>query len=298
MNHLVGYCQLFVFMFGMFLAVYFILSGTSYWVLYVAKKNQFKSRKIQARYPSRKIVYREIKWSVISVLLMSFLNTILVICISKGFTKMYFDIREFGWVYLFGSIVLCVFINDTHFYWMHRFMHLKMVFPWVHKIHHLSHSPTPWSIFSFSPVESFVHYSIFPLMIFFIALHPVAVAILVTYNILMNLGGHLGYEIIPLKFHTHWLLKYSNTVTHHEMHHAKVKCNYGLYFNIWDHLMKTNHADYERKFLEVHEQINRSVSADQEMISKSAIGQSLKRIETNRNQITFQNIRNDDSYFN
>jgi sterol desaturase/sphingolipid hydroxylase (fatty acid hydroxylase superfamily) len=35
------------------------------------------------------------------------------------------------------------------------------------------------------------------------------------------------------------------------MHHRLVKCNYGLYFNIWDRLMGTNHPDYEKSFNEV-----------------------------------------------
>jgi Delta7-sterol 5-desaturase len=298
MNHLIYFIQLFVFMFLIFLSVYFILSGGSYWVLYIAQKDRFKPRKIHKRYPSRKIIFQEIKWSVISVLLMSFLNTILVIWILKGYTKMYFRIYEYGWFYFFGSMMICIFINDAHFYWMHRFMHLKAVFPRVHRIHHLSHSPTPWSIFSFSPVETFVNYSIFPLMIFFIPLHPVSVAVIVTYNILMNLGGHLGYEIIPLKFHHHWLFKYGNTVTHHEMHHAKVKCNYGLYFNIWDHIMKTNHADYEKKFREVHDQIKISESPGKICKNKPVFRQSLKRTGSVGRNITLLNFRNDDSYFN
>ena len=35
------------------------------------------------------------------------------------------------------------------------------------------------------------------------------------------------------------------------MHHEKLRGNYGLYFNIWDRLMGTNHADYEARFREV-----------------------------------------------
>jgi sterol desaturase/sphingolipid hydroxylase (fatty acid hydroxylase superfamily) len=37
------------------------------------------------------------------------------------------------------------------------------------------------------------------------------------------------------------------------MHHRLVKCNYGLYFNIWDRLMNTNHPDYEKSFNQVVE---------------------------------------------
>jgi sterol desaturase/sphingolipid hydroxylase (fatty acid hydroxylase superfamily) len=134
-------------------------------------------------------------------------------------------------------------------------MHLKAVFPKVHRIHHLSNTPTPWSIFSFSPAEAFILYAIFPVFVFLIPLHPVALAVIVSYNMINNISGHLGYEIVPLNLHRHWLLKYSNTVTHHELHHAKVKCNYGLYFNIWDRWMKTNHPDNEKTFMQVQEEI-------------------------------------------
>jgi Delta7-sterol 5-desaturase len=35
------------------------------------------------------------------------------------------------------------------------------------------------------------------------------------------------------------------------MHHEKFRGNYGLYFNFWDRLMRTNHEDYESRFREV-----------------------------------------------
>jgi len=35
------------------------------------------------------------------------------------------------------------------------------------------------------------------------------------------------------------------------MHHEFQRGNYGLYFNFWDRLMKTNHEHYEERFREV-----------------------------------------------
>jgi len=32
------------------------------------------------------------------------------------------------------------------------------------------------------------------------------------------------------------------------MHHRYVTCNYGLYFNIWDRIMGTNHQRYHEEF--------------------------------------------------
>lgn len=42
-----------------------------------------------------------------------------------------------------------------------------------------------------------------------------------------------------------------NTPTNHAMHHEWMRGNYGLYFNFWDRLMRTNHRDYEARFNEV-----------------------------------------------
>jgi lathosterol oxidase len=67
----------------------------------------------------------------------------------------------------------------------------------------------------------------------------------------MNVFGHMGYEFFPKGFASHKILKWHNTATNHNMHHRFVKCNYGLYFNIWDRMMKTNHPKYEEIYDEV-----------------------------------------------
>jgi sterol desaturase/sphingolipid hydroxylase (fatty acid hydroxylase superfamily) len=45
-----------------------------------------------------------------------------------------------------------------------------------------------------------------------------------------------------------WVGKFPNTPTHHAMHHEKINGNFGLYFNFWDRMLKTNHAEYEQRF--------------------------------------------------
>jgi Sterol desaturase len=253
------------------------MSGTAYWIFYIAKKDQMQPRKIQISYPAKKIIHHEIKWSVISISIMSFLTAIVITSILNGHTKMYFTFGEYGWLYFIASPVFCIFINDSYFYWTHRFMHLKSVFPWVHKIHHLSKTPTPWSIFSFSPIETLILYTIFPILVFFIPLHPVSLGIIVFYNVFNNVIGHLGFEIIPLRFHRHWLLKYGLTITHHDLHHAKVKCNFGLYFNLWDRLMKTNHADNEKKFMQIQGRIHATGLAGNRKEEQSSVANMIAK---------------------
>ena len=255
MNPIIHYTIMYLEVLGVFVCSYFLVCGLAWRILYSGKNEQMQSHKIQVRMPVRKSIQREIKWSMISMFVQAFMTVILLICIGKGYTKIYFNIGEHSWIYFIVSILLSFVIHDAYFYWMHRFMHLKAIFPVVHKIHHLSKTPSPWAIYAFHPVENIIDYSIFPILVFFVPLHPYALAFVIVYNMIMNLGGHFGFEFLPAKYFNTWLFKYGLTTTHHDMHHAKVNCNYGLYFNIWDRLMKTNHPEYEKTFLKVQEQI-------------------------------------------
>ncbi len=230
---------------------YMIPAGLSYLYFYVIRRDQWKPRHIQKRYPQTKSVLREIKWSFSTVLIITLITCIALFSIQEGKTQVYFSIVEYGWYYLFFSILLYIGLHDTYFYWIHRLLHFKPVFRWVHKTHHLSHTPTPFASLSYNPLEAFLQFGINLILIFIIPLHPVAIGILLTHNILLNTGGHTGFEVMPRCFFHHWFFKYSLTTTHHDMHHTKLNCNYGLYFNIWDRIMGTNHREYEKTFMEV-----------------------------------------------
>jgi sterol desaturase/sphingolipid hydroxylase (fatty acid hydroxylase superfamily) len=136
-------------------------------------------------------------------------------------------------------------------------MHWRRIFPYVHQIHHKSHNPTPLAAFSFHPLEAIVEVGVLPILLFTIPIHPAAVALFGLYMIMMNVFGHLGYELYPERFMKNRLLsKLFNTSTHHNMHHHYGKGNYGLYFNIWDRMMNTNHSQYEEEFLKVTRKAN------------------------------------------
>lgn len=248
-----NYLQLYFIILFLILAGYYLIpAGFSYLFFYVWKKEKWAERHIQNRYPSRKSILREVKWSLISISILSFFTLLLYMIVQQGYSNMYYSISEYGWVYFVASCLFAIVIYDTYYYWIHRFMHLKKVFPIVHKIHHLSHTPSPWAILAFSPLETIFEFAIYPILIFTIPLHPAAIGFFIFYNILLNTGGHIGFEIIPRSFFHHRLLKYGLTVTHHDMHHSKINYNYGIYFNFWDRLMKTNHPDYEKTFNEVN----------------------------------------------
>ena len=52
--------------------------------------------------------------------------------------------------------------------------------------------------------------------------------------------NHRAYEVLPPRWLRgppgRWLI----SAAHHELHHKRVRCNYGLYFRVWDKLMGTD----------------------------------------------------------
>jgi sterol desaturase/sphingolipid hydroxylase (fatty acid hydroxylase superfamily) len=131
---------------------------------------------------------------------------------------------------------------------MHRAIHHKSVYKYVHRVHHVSTNPTPWASFSFHPLEAVLEVGILPIMVFLMPLHPAAIVTWLLFMTLMNVMGHLGFELFWKGFTTGKITKWANTSVHHNMHHKYVNSNFGLYFNLWDRIMGTNHKNYTEEF--------------------------------------------------
>ncbi len=230
---------------------YILAAGIMFSIFYLWKRRTWFYKKIQLRTPQKAKIKHEIFWSVISLIIISVCGTISFYFVKQGYSPLYTDIAERGWLYFGLSTVGLILWHDFYFYVTHRAMHHKAIFPIVHKIHHKSTDPTPWAAFSFHPIEAVVQFLFVPMAVFIVPLHPIALLIMGLFQITLNVIGHLGFEIFPKGFTTGKITKWANTSTHHNMHHSKVNCNYGLYFNIWDRLLGTNHKDYEKTFDEV-----------------------------------------------
>ncbi|HVV55498.1 MAG TPA: sterol desaturase family protein [Mucilaginibacter sp.] len=227
---------------------YFLFAGLSYLLFYAWEKQKFLKFKIQAADPKKSVISTELKYSISTIFI--FATVVLLVLRSPltAYTQVYHNFNNHSvWYFLF-SIPAAIFIHDTYFYWTHRLMHWKRIFPYVHHIHHKSHNPTPLAAFSFHPLEALIEIGVLPLIVFIMPIHPIALATFGTYMIVMNVIGHLGFELMPESFVQGKILRLLNTSTHHNMHHHYSKCNYGLYFSVWDRLMGTLHRQYETQF--------------------------------------------------
>jgi len=81
--------------------------------------------------------------------------------------------------------------------------------------------------------------------------HPLAFLLFTIVAFVINVYGHLGYEIAPKWFRHSFLFEIVNTSTHHNIHHKKIEGNYGLYFRVWDRLMGTENPNYVKDYDEI-----------------------------------------------
>jgi lathosterol oxidase len=228
---------------------YLLFTTIAFGAFYLWRNRKYWNMKIQRYWPKKSHIAREIMLSLLTMVI--FIAVILLInwAGNHGYTRVYPNISDRGYVYFVFSIILMLVVQDTYFYWIHRFMHWKPVFKRVHKAHHMSTNPTPFAAYAFHPAEALLQIAIIPIIAFTIPYHLFAISTFSISSLLVNIMvSHMGFEFLPKGFTSHKYFKWLNPSTHHNMHHSLPKCNYSLYLNIWDRLMKTNHPDYEETF--------------------------------------------------
>jgi Delta7-sterol 5-desaturase len=232
---------------------YFVIAGLAYLVWYIWLKNKVSSKKIQLKFPKATDYQREILYSMLTFLIFGIVGVALYNTKVRPYTLTYYKISDYGWGYFILSFFLTLIIHDTYFYWMHRLMHHPKLFKYFHKIHHQSTNPSPWTSFSFQPLEGFVEAGIFVVFAFVLPLHPLMMLIFLVFMTTYNVYGHLGWELIPKGGNKHWFWKWLNSSVMHNQHHHYFKNNYGLYFSFWDRIMHTIDERYDTEFTELKE---------------------------------------------
>lgn len=224
---------------------YFGVAGFAFLIFYVIFKSRWSYWKIQQTFPKPNDYWREIIFSLITVIIFMIVAVIIFASPLRNYTLQYESIDVYGMGYWWLSIFLMILLHDTYFYWMHRMMHHPKIFKWVHRTHHQSTNPSPWAAYSFHPIEAFVEASIIFPIAFIIPFHRTALLAFLLFMIVYNVYGHLGYELYPKGFNKHWLGKWINTSVNHNQHHKQFTGNYGLYFLFWDRIMGTIRSDYD-----------------------------------------------------
>ena len=159
---------------------------------------------------------------------------------SFGWTMIYSDWTAYPLWYLPLSVLIYLFAHDTWFYWTHRAMHDPRLFKIAHAVHHASRPPTAWAAMSFHPIEALTGAVVIPVLVFLVPIHIAMLGVVLAVMTVMGVTNHMGWEMFPRRLVRSPIGGWIITASHHQLHHERYKCNYGLYFRFWDRLCKTD----------------------------------------------------------
>lgn len=150
---------------------------------------------------------------------------------------------QLGWAQLAPSasagriaveIVVLMVWNDVHFWLNHRLLHTKALVRF-HGDHHRSYVTTPWSTYSFHPLEALMLGNIILLPMLVHDFHFWSLAAVPVLSLVLNAIGHSNYDFFPRVSDTHPLA----ASRRHHLHHARSKGNYGFALAFMDQLMRS-----------------------------------------------------------
>ena len=159
---------------------------------------------------------------------------------NRGWTRIYTDAHAHPLWWMPLSVLAFLLLHDTWFYWTHRLMHRPWWFRAMHAVHHDSRPPTAWAAMSFHPWEAVSGALVVPLLVFLIPIHVAMLGLVLGIMTLMGVTNHMGWEMFPRGIVHGGLGQWLITASHHELHHQKYRCNYGLFFRHWDRLCGTD----------------------------------------------------------
>lgn len=178
---------------------------------------------------------REIGWSLVSVLIFGIGSVLVWWLLARGWAAL---AQQAGAVRIALEVAVLLVWNDVHFYANHRLLHTRPLRRY-HRQHHLSQVATPFSAYSFHPLEAVLlgNVILLPMLVHdfsFLALLCLPVA-----SLLLNNLGHSNYDYAPGVGAGHWLA----ASRRHHLHHACYHGNYGFLFGFMDRWCGTRLPD-------------------------------------------------------
>ena len=236
---------------GAHLLLIVVPAGVAFLCLWTWKGNPLRHRKIQPGFAPSHAIRREIRYSLLTALVFALNGVFIYVSMAKGWSLTYTQVADYGWLYGVFSLAATIVLHDAYFYWTHRLMHHPLLFERFHRLHHESHSPSPWAAYAFAPMEAVVQAMFLTILIFVLPLHVTVIYLFMIHMIVRNVIGHSGFELFPRGVPAHAVFGVFTTCTHHDLHHSSRGSNYGLYFTWWDRLAGTEHPNYREAFYRV-----------------------------------------------
>jgi sterol desaturase/sphingolipid hydroxylase (fatty acid hydroxylase superfamily) len=161
--------------------------------------------------------------------------------------------------YLAFLLLMAPVIHEVHFFFIHRLIHVPILYKWIHSVHHNSINPTPWSSLSMHPVETFIYHGV-ALWHLVIPSNPICALFQLHMAGFGAVNGHIGFEKLELTENT----TLDSHAYLHALHHKYFEVNYGgdglvpldKWFGTWHDGSKEAQARMDARYAKKVERMN------------------------------------------
>ena len=228
---------------------YLAFSGVYHYLLRLRWRDRLRHRIFHYEVGAGAQVKTEIRRSAAVSLIFAAFGIAVLYLWQAGHTRLYLTLDGTAdVVWLFAGPVIFLLLQETYYYWIHRWMHLPAIYQRVHRWHHESIETTAWTAFSFHPTEAVLQAVFLPLSVLLIPMHAFAFLALLTLMTLSATVNHAGIEMFPASWSRIPVLRGLIGATHHDVHHKQARYNFGLYFTFWDKWMGTESPKFTERF--------------------------------------------------
>jgi sterol desaturase/sphingolipid hydroxylase (fatty acid hydroxylase superfamily) len=129
-----------------------------------------------------------------------------------------------------GAMVLFYVIYDFFYMWLHRILHIRWIYPIIHKHHHRQKAPSRGNLDAIN-VHPFEYVCGEYLHLFVIWAVPCHIYTVVTFIIFSGIFASLNHTRHDIR-----IPPFIYEVRVHDVHHRKPETNYGQYIMLWDRI--------------------------------------------------------------
>jgi methylsterol monooxygenase len=182
------------------------------------------------------------QWKCIKLLLLSQLFIQLpIICATYLYCEM-FDIpfewdKMPAWYILLAQFYGCLVIEDTWHYFLHRALHDKRIYKYIHKVHHNFQAPFGMVAEYAHPAETMILGLGTMWGILLMGNHLAFLWGWMVVRLLETIDVHSGYDLPINPLH---LLPFYGGARFHDFHHMNFNGNYSSTFTWWDKIFGTD----------------------------------------------------------
>lgn len=219
---------------------YFGAGGFLHWFYYVRQRDRPEDWKCQpTKWLSPELEMHEIKIGCISLFLGSIISGVFSCYINNGgWTTLYYNVSDYGWVWLFLQFPIVFIWQDYLTYWHHRLYHNPFLYKHFHKLHHTYKQPTAFSVTAIHPVEFLHIQAVLMSNMFLFPTHYMTQTLILTYVYCNGILNHSG-----INFKAQWWQPWQPHCIFHDNHHQYFHVNFGFNIEYWDKL----HGTYRMK---------------------------------------------------